>query len=276
MRSSTITTPKKIYIYCDEGSNAISIRAVKWALSQELSKEHYCILPVKRSLFINDNWQAECALIIFPGGRDIPYHEALQGKPNESILRYVQDGGNYLGICAGAYYGAAQLEFEKGMPLEVITTRELRFFPGLATGPAYGLGLFRYEDESGSRLARIETACGQNLQAYFNGGCCFHSPDQFSHVHTIGYYCDIPNKPAAIVSCKINAGRAVLSGVHPEHGLPFFNRLPCITADMRPQLETSRRKLFRLLLQEFKLNLLPYNKSDFKLHLQPFICTQIE
>lgn len=50
---------------------------------------------------------------------------------------YVQSGGSYLGLCAGAYYASSQVEFEPGSTLEVVGDRELDFFPGTARGAAY-------------------------------------------------------------------------------------------------------------------------------------------
>lgn len=50
---------------------------------------------------------------------------------------FVTQGGSYLGLCAGAYYACARVEFEPGTPLEVVGDRELAFFPGIAQGAAF-------------------------------------------------------------------------------------------------------------------------------------------
>lgn len=50
---------------------------------------------------------------------------------------YVEGGGSYLGLCAGAYYGCSSVEFEPGSSMEVSGDRELAFFPGAAIGAAY-------------------------------------------------------------------------------------------------------------------------------------------
>jgi hypothetical protein len=51
-----------------------------------------------------------------------------------------------LGICAGAYFGAGAIEFEKGGAYEVCANRSLAFFPGYAEGPAYGKNKYRSTD----------------------------------------------------------------------------------------------------------------------------------
>ena len=66
------------------------------------------------------------------------------------IKDYVTGGGSYLGICAGAYYGASYIEFNKGGELEVIGARELEFFDGKAIGPA--IAEYSTENKSGARL----------------------------------------------------------------------------------------------------------------------------
>ena len=50
------------------------------------------------------------------------------------FAEYVNGGGSYLGLCAGAYYACARVEFEMGSELEVVGERELAFFPGIGRG----------------------------------------------------------------------------------------------------------------------------------------------
>ncbi len=163
------------------------------------------------------------SLFIMPGGRDRPYHAALKGAGNAQIRSYVENGGTYLGICAGAYYGCKTVEFDRGYPLEVCEERELSFFPGKAIGPAYGKGTFEYESDKGARLSKIETANGPFF-AYYNGGCYFEG--DFTHVKILARYLDLPGHPPAIIECSIGKGKAILSGVHLEitlsHGSENF------------------------------------------------------
>ena len=161
------------------------------------------------------------SLLIFPGGRDIPYHQALRGVANRHIHRFVQEGGSFLGLCAGGYYGSAEIEFEKGGALEVIAKRELQFFPGLARGPAYGLGKFCYQKRTRSADCPLTPLffrqASQISAAYYNGGCAFISPEEYEDVSVLARYADLPMEPAAIVQCRVGKGQAILCGVHPEY-----------------------------------------------------------
>ncbi len=51
---------------------------------------------------IEGGWEPTTSLFIMPGGRDRLYHAALQGAGNAKIRSFVELGGTYLGICAGA------------------------------------------------------------------------------------------------------------------------------------------------------------------------------
>lgn len=99
---------KRIALYSGEGALASSIRAIK------LSLPTFSINLVTADFFRSKDWKKETDLLIFPGGRDVPYQEALQGICNQSIVDFVQGGGKFLGICAGGYFGARSIVFEKG------------------------------------------------------------------------------------------------------------------------------------------------------------------
>jgi len=223
---------KNILIYTDKGADPFCIESLVSALKQEKLDEKYVIRQIKRDLLLETDWQKETHLLIFPGGRDIPYHRSLKGSGNHNIRTFVENGGNFLGICAGGYYGSSIVEFEQGGPLEVLGERELKFFPGIARGPAYGLRRFDYLSDKGAQIAKINLASSVSTvtAAYYNGGCSFDYPFKYSYFNSeesindvcpkvlvMARYADIEGQPAAIVKCHIGAGSAILSGVHPEY-----------------------------------------------------------
>lgn len=196
---------------------------------------------------LRDNWTHSCSLIVMPGGRDLPYVARLRGVGNQRIKDFVQNGGSYLGLCAGGYYGAAAVEFAKGDPvLEVTGPRELGFFPGVARGPVspgfqyrsnaggkaclvrltpHALSLVRamFPDETKS-MGAWEPDHSVVARFYLNGGCSFVSPDTRTAagkptVDVLGEYLDLDDgydSFAAVVKCRAGRGVAVLSGVHFE------------------------------------------------------------
>jgi biotin--protein ligase len=230
---------KKILIYRDEGADPFYTSSLLSALRLEQIDRKYQIEWAQRTLFQGENWQDKVHLVIFPGGRDLPYHKALKGEPNRQIADFVHKGGKFLGICAGGYYGSARIEFEQGGPLEVLGERELRFFPGIARGPAYGTGKFSYQSQQGAQIAKVISDAG-TLPAHYNGGCAFVEAEKYAGVSVIARYADIEGQPPAIIKCNVGSGEAILSGVHPEYSLPI-------------EIENERRVLFTQILAQLEL-----------------------
>jgi biotin--protein ligase len=191
---------QKIAIYEGEGALLLGLRGLD---AEYLSRE----------ALLYTAWESRVSHFVLPGGRDRPYHAAFLGEGNRRIRTFVENGGIFVGICAGAYYGCSAVEFEKGLALEVCETRELSFFPGKAVGPAYGKGIFAYDSEQGARAARLTEEQGE-FTAYYNGGCTFEG--DFTGVKILARFADLPGQPPAVIECSIGKGKAVLSGVHLE------------------------------------------------------------
>ena len=100
-----------IRVYCGPGVGERSLAAVLEALRDESSAA--VVTLNANELLQSAGWEQDCCCLVFPGGRDVPYLEALAGAGCARIRRYVEGGGSYLGLCAGAYFGSAYCEFEK-------------------------------------------------------------------------------------------------------------------------------------------------------------------
>jgi glutamine amidotransferase-like uncharacterized protein len=209
----------KIFIYLDEGVSPLSYQQTRRTfrkLFPNLTLETLDSKEIAQGLF-----RKEAHALVFCGGRDLPYCAKLQGAGNKQIRSYVEEGGSYIGFCAGAYYGAAHVEFDRTGPLEVLGTRELAFFPGKAIGPAYKDPVFVYNSEDGAKAALIHWKEEPNpFQVYFNGGCAFHKAETFSSVEVLARYADLEGSPAACIRCRVGEGSAFLSGVHIEFLTP--------------------------------------------------------
>lgn len=171
-------------------------------------------------------WAGKTSLLVLPGGADLPMCKELNGEGNAAIRDFVRRGGAFLGFCAGGYYASARCEFAKGDPLmEVSGSRDLRFFPGTARGPAFAG--FDYGSEKGAQVAKVavnSAALGADIDYsyhYYNGGAVFVDADQYDKVTVLGQYvdelsCDPGTCQAAAVLCQVGSGRAILTGTHPE------------------------------------------------------------
>jgi biotin--protein ligase len=118
------------------------------------------------------------------GGRASPYAQKLNGEGNRRIRDYVENGGKYLGLCAGAYYAGAHVEFAQGTKNEIIAERELGFFPEKVVGPA--LAEYDYHSEKGAKAARINRLDKNSKSVvYYNGGGFFAQATTYPNVTVI-------------------------------------------------------------------------------------------
>lgn len=180
----------------------------------------------------DEPWANNCALLVFPGGRDLPYLFDLSPKGNRRIREWVEQGGRYLGICAGAYYACGSIEFQVGTPLEVTGERELAFFPGVCRGTVFPG--FKYDSDDGARECDLTLnraawrdhwpQSPETCEVWYNGGGAFFASDAAASsssssrsFEVLATYSQVEGTPAAGVLCHVRQGKAVLWGTHPEH-----------------------------------------------------------
>jgi glutamine amidotransferase-like uncharacterized protein len=246
-----------IAVYADQGVDGGSLKQLIRSLQQEIDPACCCLVRMDAKALLEQSWESKTALLIIPGGRDIFYHASLDGAGTDKIRRFVEKGGNYLGICAGAYFACQSIAFETGGPLEVHGSRSLQFFPGVAKGPAYGPNKYSYENARGVEAAKISWERGECV-VYFNGGCLFESENPRPFVKTLSRYLDLPHHPSAVLEIPVEKGCTILSGVHIEYTPRFLNREDPYLAKIIPLLESAeeaRRAIFRSFLQRLGINL---------------------
>jgi len=201
-----------------EKVNSVVLPAIKDSLSRlHLDKVHAS--TISRDEFYTTDWMKDTVLLILPGGRDLPYLRDLKDIVLTNIRHFIEKGGSFLGLCAGAYFSSGYVCFEKGTPLEVVGQRDLKLFAGTARGSVYPG--FKYNSTAGSVIAPVNVMnkklikCGNVSHAYFNGGCEFIPDPGFTNYKTLATYVDFPGANA-IIYTKRGKGRIILSGVHPE------------------------------------------------------------
>jgi biotin--protein ligase len=243
-----------VLVYSGPGVSQSCLLHLKTALSKLLSTR-YDVLSISAESLIRDPWTSNCALLAFPGGRDLGYLSSLGELGCARIADWVRNqGGRYLGLCAGAYFASDRIEFESGREgFEVIGDRPLKFFPGACKGTAFPN--FVYDSEDGARDAIISLegpVCEQVwldkprfLDIYYNGGGYFDEPDD-ERVQVIARYEELESKPPAGVVCRVGEhGKALLWGVHPEHP----STMASSTSSSPNSLEEPRTALLRASLR---------------------------
>lgn len=217
-----------VLVYSGVGVSQSCLLHLKTSLKTLLSP-HYDVLSVSAQSLANDPWTDNCALLAFPGGRDLGFLSSLGERGCKRIADWVhQEGGRYLGLCAGAYFASSNIEFESGRAgFEVQGERPLKFFGGTCRGTAFPG--FLYDSEEGARDAVISLESGiwdsvwpnkpDSLSIYYNGGGYFdEGPIQDGRATILARYEELEARPPAGILCKVGSkGKAVLWGVHPEH-----------------------------------------------------------
>ncbi|ANB13117.1 biotin--[acetyl-CoA-carboxylase] ligase BPL1 [Sugiyamaella lignohabitans] len=241
-----------VLVYSGPGTTIESVKHCTESLRKVLSP-FYAVVNVNAKIIKTEPWTASTALIVIPGGADLPYCRELNGAGNNIIRKYVRSGGRYIGFCAGGYYGSSRCEFEVGDPeMEVSGSRELAFYPGVCRGSAFKG--FKYGSHVGAKATLLKVnrknLLGRNeagpdfksdeasrslgdFSCYFNGGGTFVDAEllesQGTGVEVLAEYTEPLDVEAtntsgkevagaAAVYCKFGKGSAVLTGVHPEFG----------------------------------------------------------
>lgn len=202
-----------VAIYRDLGASELGVASLQLAVPKHLGRK--AILVSAQDIFagkLND-----VAALIMPGGADLPYCEKLNGKGNFAIREFVENGGLYVGICAGAYYGCREIEFV-GAEYRVFGARELGFFDGVAKGSLAALTGGRLYDETvkSKTIVPLTFSEGGTADFYYHGGGCFEptsGQNRKIFYEPIAFY---PNGSLAVVGGKIGQGNYLLSGVHFE------------------------------------------------------------
>lgn len=216
------------------------MRALRQALGEGVR-----VREVDAATLLNTPWEVDTHLLVMPGGRDLPYLEKLGKVGAARIRHFVEAGGSYLGLCAGGYFGAADIAFFVGdSAMAIAGARPLKFFAGRCVGPVWRD--FVYNSEAGAHAATVHPTgalaarTGGAFVLYQNGGGAFEDAWQHPNTEVLLRYAEdgqdkaaagTPPGPdgqgpktgadkargqAAAVLCHVGAGRAVLTGVHPE------------------------------------------------------------
>jgi|AntRauTorcE11897_2_1112592.scaffolds.fasta_scaffold01344_7 glutamine amidotransferase-like uncharacterized protein len=152
-------------------------------------------------------------LLVMPGGADLFYCEKLNGAGNQQINDYVHNGGAYLGICAGAYYACARLDWlPKVERAKINGPRELAFHAGSASGPIRDYICQQDYDHIWDGVARLSWQ-GEEIKSLYRAGPLFEAEQGEA---TIAHYADLKGTPPAIMQCTVGKGQAVLCSPHIE------------------------------------------------------------
>ena len=216
-----------VLVYNGPGTTPGSVKHVVETLRHFL-EPYYAVSTVTAKTLETEPWSSKASAVVFPGGADLPF--VKECKPIIPLLKQFvsKQGGVYIGFCAGSYFGSGRVEFAQGNPeMEVTGSRDLKFFKGIARGPAFNG--FQYNSELGARAAKLSCLDGLEFSTYYNGGPVFVDADHYDNVEVLARYIEPLDvsytdskdrlsikAPAATILCTVGKGKALLVGAHPE------------------------------------------------------------
>jgi glutamine amidotransferase-like uncharacterized protein len=253
---------KKIGVYVDSGS---SFSTILRSLTQEVDSS-YIVQAIIAEHLDRDNFFDDLDVFVMPGGADLPYCAKLNGSRNAALRNWVEQGGIYLGLCAGAYYGCREIFFN-GNYGEIKGSRELGFLKGSAIGSIPELAPLYDDTLKCAAVASLVTDMGEVTASFYHGGPFFQI-DSESKAIVLARYQTVKENPPAIVECSVGDGKALLCGVHPEMSAKELKiRIRNIeNSELETEystrllsalikVESRRRKFWRMLLRRCGLKL---------------------
>ena len=181
--------PNSVLLYAGTGASPNDVAAVKAVL--ERNHIGYSTVGSAQLNAMSEAEIQEFRLLIVPGGNFIDIGNSLTPDASARIRRSIEQGVNYLGICAGAFFAGASAP--NGL--------------NLASGTRFR---FYAAEEHGIRktAVTITTADGKALDHYWEDG-----PQLTGWGEIVSKY---PDGTPATVQGKFGQGFVLLVGVHPE------------------------------------------------------------
>ncbi len=226
---------KYIYIFAERGANYLPVYC---RLKESFKEQDIEVKPVfKADLLKKGGFSADNVLAFFLPGATLKgeYDVRLGDDGFEAVRSYVQKGGNFIGICGGAYYASYCFEWCHEHHEHASTkTPSLRFFNGLAKGPISAI-TSHYDWNT----LKAVTVCSDDkdlgiFKMVYWGGPEFLSYDRFKGYQVWASFYEKGVTSPCVIHRKEGRGTITLSSVHPELSEKIFNDL--LSPDQMRQL----------------------------------------
>ena len=186
-RASWDTAP--ILLFNGTGTSPNDVAAVETILSS--NGLNYSTVNSSQLNEMGESQMRGYRLLIVPGGNFVDMGNSLTASTTANLRKSVQNGLNYLGICAGAFFAG-------NSP-----------YNGLNLTSGARFGFYSAENQGIRKAAVAITGVGQpTLDQYWEDG-----PQLAGWGAVVGKY---PDGTPAVVEGAFGSGWVILSGVHPE------------------------------------------------------------
>ncbi len=181
------------------------------ALGDALSGARITFRPVTAPEIEDGRLGKRARILLVPGGWVADYRTVLGEAGAARIRRFVETGGGYLGICAGAFFAADRIVWkgeELACPLDLFPGVPRGPIPAIAPWPRYALTRIRLDPSH-----PVTRGLGKERTVLYYGGPAL-VPGQGARVAVLARSRE--GGQPAVVAFSRGRGRVLLSGIHPE------------------------------------------------------------
>lgn len=198
-------------IYTDHGAHPNAVKTAAAACqSAGLTIRVLDARSVNRGAFRK---QVKCVLM--PGGWAEYYVTDISPDGVRHLRSFVDKGGGYVGVCAGAFYAMSDIVWEKEQfdyPLDLVAGTAIGPLDAVAPWPGHALATLELDAKH-----PLTRGLGETRKTFYLGGPSLHpDPKLGKRADVLARYAE---GGAAIVSVTRKRGRIYLTAVHLEYDL---------------------------------------------------------
>lgn len=229
---------RNIYVYDGQGIFWHCVNITMAAIRANVNPQEYRVLQLRPEELIEGAWRKDGALFVMPSVRVGDCLQQMGDVGMQQIQDYVFEGGSYLGLCGGGYFGSRHIYFTE--PTGAVKKRNgLGLYKGAARGPVFAA--FSPTEQTAQLVFTEWSSSGASMPSlvYWNGGSAFVNDNSVpfsSTTEILANYVfsnesrgqqpweellrsqNVPQEDLtnAMVYCQHGKGKVVLSGIHPE------------------------------------------------------------
>lgn len=215
----------KIVIYSDRESFT-STSSLEGELKRLFNTHAFEIACVDRHQFAAlSEIKDDTFLFVLPGinGEKCMYPDHIGQDGFSKIRDFVENGGAYLGFCAGAYHAFSEIDYTPPFGRPKHRSKDKALIEGTATGPIHHAyipdnGLNNYSGCTTISVHVEDTTPYDMLACYGNGPVLLPSSQDSLHTRVIARYNDVEGNPPAILERRVGQGLVIASGIVPQYG----------------------------------------------------------
>lgn len=202
----------KVFLYEGKGAWEAGIENLEAFLKEE---EFSFETKQPKDLILGDLSNENPTLLVIPGGESWVYLEDLGEQGAENIRKFVESGGSYLGICAGAFYATSHREGGAANGPYGIGLLEGIAYDGTALEkPGYVEGVMDFLWELGNPLVK---GLGKNVKMLLYGGPSFRFTPEEAQKKQIEVVLRFSHsQEPAMIRFRYGKGLVFLSAPHVE------------------------------------------------------------